>query len=64
MPRSSTSSLERTRAEQLSRLREGLPRVLRSNRFYRQRLQDVRSWQDFERLPFTNKSELVADRAA
>jgi len=64
MPRSSTSSLERTRADQLKRLREGLPAVLRGNRFYRQRLHEVRTWDDFERLPFTTKAELVADQAA
>ena len=64
MPRSSTSSLERARAEQLKQLRAGLPSVLRGNAFYRQRLHDVRSWDDFERLPFTTKPELVADQAA
>ncbi|HEX6349820.1 MAG TPA: phenylacetate--CoA ligase family protein [Candidatus Dormibacteraeota bacterium] len=64
MPRSSTSSLESVRAEQLKRLRQGLPAVLRGNRFYRERLHDVRSWDDFERLPFTTKAELVADQAA
>jgi phenylacetate-CoA ligase len=63
MPRSSASSLERTRADQLKRLRDGLPSVLRGNRFYRERLHDVRSWDDFERLPFTTKAELVADQA-
>ncbi|HEY8641969.1 MAG TPA: phenylacetate--CoA ligase family protein [Candidatus Dormibacteraeota bacterium] len=63
MPRSSTSSLERARADQLKQLREGLPAVLRGNRFYRARLHDVRSWDDFERLPFTTKPELVADQA-
>jgi len=35
--------------------------VLRSNPFYRARLHDVRGWDDFERLPFTTKAELVAD---
>jgi len=64
MPRSSTSSLESTRADQLKRLRQGLPQVLRGNRFYRERLHDVRGWDDFERLPFTTKADLVADQAA
>jgi phenylacetate-CoA ligase len=64
MPRSSTSSLESVRAEQLKRLRKGLPEVLRGNRFYRERLHSVRSWDDFERLPFTSKEDLVADQAA
>ena len=63
MPRSSTSSLERARADQLKQLRAGLPAVLRGNPFYRARLHDVRGWDDFERLPFTTKSELVADQA-
>ena len=63
MPRSSTSSLERARADQLKQLRAGLPAVLRGNPFYRARLHDVRSWDDFERLPFTTKAELVADQA-
>jgi phenylacetate-CoA ligase len=64
MPRSSTSSQDRTRADQLKRLRAGLPQVLRSNRFHRQRLHDVRGWDDFERLPLTTKSDLAADKAA
>jgi phenylacetate-CoA ligase len=63
-PGSSTSSPERIRAEQLARLRGRLPDVLRSNRFWRERLHDVRSWDDFERLPLTTKAELVADQAA
>ena len=64
MPSSSSSSLDRTRAEQLKRLREGLPKVLRANAFYRARLHDVRGWDAFERLPFTTKAELMADQAA
>ena len=36
---------------------------MRSNAFYRARLHDVRSWDDFLRLPFTTKAELVADQA-
>ncbi len=64
MPRSSTSSLDATRAEQLERVRRRLPEVLRSNPFYRARLHGVRGWDDFERLPFTTKSELVADQMA
>ena len=38
MPRSSTSSLDQVRAEQLARLRERLPEVLRGNRFWSERL--------------------------
>ena len=61
---SSTSSLDRIRAEQLARLRAGLPVVLRSNAFWRERLHDVGGWDDFERLPLTSKAELVADQKA
>jgi phenylacetate-CoA ligase len=56
------SSEDELRAHQLRRLRAGLPGVLASNRFYRERLHDVRSWDDFTRLPFTTKAELVADQ--
>ncbi|HEY4026922.1 MAG TPA: phenylacetate--CoA ligase family protein [Candidatus Dormibacteraeota bacterium] len=61
---SSTSSLERIRAEQLARLRAGLPEVLRTNPFWRDRLHDVHGWDDFERLPLTTKADLVADQQA
>ena len=72
MPRSSTSSrgghpanaLDQVRASQLKRLRERLPEVLRTNVFYRERLHDVRTWDDFERLPLLTKDELVADQVA
>src|SRR5437764_6422017 len=64
MHESSTSSLDRTRAEQLERLRRHLPDVLGSNPFWRERLHDVRTWDDFERLPLTGKAELVADQVA
>jgi phenylacetate-CoA ligase len=64
MPGSSNSSLDQIRAEQLGRLRDRLPEVLAHNAFWRERLHDVRSWDDFERLPLTSKSELVADQEA
>lgn len=64
MPRSSTSSLDATRAEQLQKLRTRLPVVLRHNAFYRARLHTVSGWDDFERLPLTTKAELVVDQAA
>jgi phenylacetate-CoA ligase len=64
MPESSTSSLDRIRAEQLARLRAGLPDVLRTNAFWRERLHEVTGWDDFERLPLTTKAELVADHEA
>jgi phenylacetate-CoA ligase len=63
MPRSSTSSLDQVRAEQLARLRERLPEVLRENRFWRERLHHVRGWDDFRRLPLTGKGDLVGDQA-
>jgi phenylacetate-CoA ligase len=62
MRESFTSSPDELRAEQLGRLRTHLPEVLGSNRFWRERLSDVRSWDDFERLPFLTKTELVRDQ--
>jgi phenylacetate-CoA ligase len=61
---SSTSSLDRIRAEQLARLRAALPDMLRTNAFWRERLHDVAGWDDFERLPLTTKADLVADQQA
>ncbi len=52
------------RSHQLEKLRSGLPGVLKSNPFWQARLHDVRGWDDFERLPRTTKSELIADQAA
>jgi phenylacetate-CoA ligase len=49
---------------QLSRLQAGLAEVLTANEFWRDRLHDVRGWDDFERLPLTTKAELLADQAA
>jgi phenylacetate-CoA ligase len=48
----------------LRKLRAGLAQVLKTNAFWRSRLTDVRSWDDFERLPLTTKGELLADQAA
>ena len=69
MPRSSASSrpadaVDQIRASQLARLRERLPEVLRQNAFFRERLHEVRGWDDFERLPLLTKDELVADQVA
>ncbi len=61
-PELSTSSLDEIRSEQLRRLRSGLRQVLASNRFWRQRLHEVRGWDDFERLPLTTKAELIEDQ--
>jgi phenylacetate-CoA ligase len=63
MPRSSTSSLDQVRAEQLARLRRRLPEVLRGNGFWSERLHDVNGWDDFQRLPLTGKEDLVQDQA-
>jgi phenylacetate-CoA ligase len=60
----SSSSPEQLRELQLAKLRQGLPIVLRSNAFWRERLHDIRGWDDFERLPRTAKPELLADQSA
>ncbi|TMB89163.1 MAG: phenylacetate--CoA ligase [Chloroflexi bacterium] len=52
------------RALQLERLQSGVRATLRTNPFWRTRLTEVRGWDDFERLPLTTKSELLADQAA
>jgi phenylacetate-CoA ligase len=52
------------RERQLEKLRSGLTGVLKTNAFWRARLHDVGGWDDFDRLPFTTKSELLADQAA
>ena len=48
----------------LRKLRAGLAEVLKTNAFWRPRLTDVRTWNDFERLPLTTKAELLADQEA
>jgi len=57
-------SHDQLRAMQLAKLRAGLPDVLATNAFWRARLHDVRGWDDFERLPLTTKSQLMADQAS
>jgi phenylacetate-CoA ligase len=52
------------RALQLEKLRAGLADVLRTNEFWRERLSDVRTWDDFSRLPLSTKDELLADQAS
>ena len=52
------------RALNLQKLRVGLAELLKANAFWRDRLHDVRGWDDFERLPLTTKAELLADQAA
>ena len=47
---------------QLKKLQSGLKDVLATNAFWRERLHDIRSWDDFERLPMTTKAELVRDQ--
>jgi phenylacetate-CoA ligase len=60
----SSQPIDEIRARQLTRLWDGLPQVLAGNAFYRERIQSVHGWDDFDRLPFTTKSELVLDQAA
>ena len=60
----SETSLDELRALQLGKLRAGLTHVLATNAFWRARLHSVGGWDDFERLPLTSKSELLADQAA
>jgi phenylacetate-CoA ligase len=38
--------------------------VVATNSFWRERLQGVSGWDDFERLPLTTKAELLADQAS
>ncbi|MEO9008101.1 MAG: phenylacetate--CoA ligase family protein [Candidatus Dormibacter sp.] len=38
--------------------------MLEWNAFYKERLQPVATWQDFERLPLTTKAELMTDQQA
>ncbi len=62
--RASSVSPDAIRAEQLRRLGRRVPELLRDNAFYRDRLHEVRSWDDFERLPLLTKAEIVADQEA
>lgn len=55
---------KQTRGSQFDRLRSGLDGLLQTNRFYRERLHPVASWDDFERLPLTTKAEITADQQA
>ena len=56
--------LDELRALQLAKLRAGITQVLATNAFWRDRLSGVSGWDDFERLPLTSKSDLIADQAA
>jgi phenylacetate-CoA ligase len=60
----SPGSLDELRSRQLHKLRAGLREVLATNAFWRARLSGVRGWDDFERLPLTTKSEVLADQAS
>src|SRR5437879_12279686 len=55
-------SVDEIRQHQLRALQSGLKTVRRTNAFYRDRLHDVSSWNDFERLPFTTKADLMIDQ--
>jgi phenylacetate-CoA ligase len=60
----STADLNALRDQQLRKLRAGLGDVMTSNAFWRERLHDMRGWDDFARLPLTDKAELLSDQAA
>jgi phenylacetate-CoA ligase len=59
-----TPSPDEPRELQLGKLQAGLKTVLRTNAFWRSRLTGVNGWDDFEHLPLTTKSELLADQQA
>jgi phenylacetate-CoA ligase len=55
-------SYDDIRALQLEKLQSGTEELLASNRFYKPRMHDVSSWNDFYDLPFLTKAELVEDQ--
>src|SRR5437762_12193731 len=55
-------SVEDIRQHQLGVLQAGLSTVRKTNTFYRDRLHDVTSWNDFERLPFATNADLMLDQ--
>src|SRR5438128_2043954 len=57
-------SVDDIRQHQLAALQAGISTVRKTNAFYRDRLHDVTSWNDFERLPFTTKADLMLDQRA
>ncbi len=68
-----TASRSLIAEHQLARLQAGLTRILPHNRFYQEKLNGgleadwsltIASLEDFSRLPFTTKRELVADQQA
>ena len=62
-----TTTPEQIRTRQLERLNELLDTILPENRFYARKFDSITTpldWDQFEALPFTTKSELVADQAA
>jgi phenylacetate-CoA ligase len=71
-PLAETAPRAQLQQHQLHQLRELLTVVLDSNPFYQRKLSeagvrsadDIQSWDDVRRLPFTTKNELVADQAA
>ena len=50
------------RAVQLEKLKAGVEEVLGTNLFYRTRLHEIDSWNDFRSLEFLTKAELVEDQ--
>jgi phenylacetate-CoA ligase len=61
---SSITDPDELRDLQLRKLRAGLADVVKTNAFWRARLTDIHGWDDFDRMPLTTKSELLADQQA
>jgi phenylacetate-CoA ligase len=63
-----SASRDQIEAYQLERFRSGLARILPHNQFYQEKYAStsptINSLDEFSRLPFTTKRELVADQAA
>lgn len=63
-----SASRDQIEAHQLERFRSGLARILPHNQFYQEKYAStsptINSLEDFSRLPFTTKRELVADQIA
>ena len=62
---SETLGRAKLRELQLRRVQELLEEILPSNRFYQHKLgnQRVKTWDDFQDLPFTTKAEIAEDQA-
>ena len=66
-PTLQTASRDAIASHQVNRLRTGLAGVMAANRFYQRKLagfdpRDLKSQEDLRRLPYTRKTELIADQ--